>query len=190
MIQASRIRVPALLSALLALSAIFAGSSIAHADEAPEASRSFEFRYETTIGPIAKGAGPVHVFVPLAFQSEQQRVVSEEVEASIPGSVEVEDAYGNRYWHGSVAVSDGSAIRVAVRTLVERRVFHRDAPQTSAGVGAAEREELAEFLASNARVVVGHPVLKPILDEVRLQAGSTDPVIATSPPVRTSLGSG
>ncbi len=200
MIQASRFRDPALRSSrtsfqepfqesfraplkapplrlIVALLLIgIAGSPIARATGEPDASRSFEFRYETIIGPIPKGEGPVHVFVPLAAQSEQQRVVSEEVKASIPGSIEVEDAYGNRYWHGSIAVSDGSAIRVSVRTLLERRVFHREAPQSSEGVGAAEREEFAEFLASNARVAVGHPLLRPILAEVRVLAGSTDPV--------------
>ncbi|MCP4221850.1 MAG: SDR family NAD(P)-dependent oxidoreductase, partial [Actinomycetia bacterium] len=56
----------------------------------------FEFVYETTRGPFEGSSGVVEVFVPLALESEQQRVVSEEVEASIRGEIETEPVYGNR----------------------------------------------------------------------------------------------
>lgn len=69
-------------------------------------SRQFTFEYEATIGPVDAGAGPVDVFVPLAAENAQQRVRSEEIIASIPGAISVEDAYGNRFWHGRIENAD------------------------------------------------------------------------------------
>lgn len=155
----------AALLALLALVALPAGAE----------TRRFSFDYQVVVGPIAEGEGPVHVFLPLAATSEQQQVVGEEIEASIPGAVETEDAYGNRYWHGQVARSDGSAIRVRVKTTVERKVSRLQAPASSRPLSDAERARLAAFLGPNARVVVDHPILEPIRAEVRTRAGSDDP---------------
>jgi transglutaminase-like putative cysteine protease len=142
--------------------------------EASEA-REFVFEYATVVGPIAEGEGPVDVFVPLAASTAQQDVVAEEIEASIPGAVEVEDAYGNRYWHGAVDRATGEAIEVRVRTAV-RRTASRSAPSASSrGVSDEERREFAAFLGPNERVVVDHPILEPIRKEVRERAGSDDP---------------
>ena len=139
--------------------------------------REFVFEYRTTVGPIPEGEGPVHVFVPLAVTSDQQTVVAESVDASIPGEVETEDAYGNRYWHGRIARSDGKPIAVSVRTTVERRVSRAEPPKSSRALTEDERAELAAFLGPNERVVVGHPILEPIQVEVRAKASSEDPAL-------------
>jgi transglutaminase-like putative cysteine protease len=140
---------------------------------AADETRSFTFRYEATVGPIDEGLGPVHVFVPLARASEVQDVVSESIEASIPGGVETEDAYGNRFWHGSLERSDGRPVTVVVETTVARRVHHRDAARRSEGFSGVV-DGYARFLGPNERVVVGHPVLEPIQNEVRAQVGEAD----------------
>jgi len=133
----------------------------------PTDGRIFEFTYEARIGPIEVGRGPVHVFVPLARSSDEQRVVAETVTASIPGSVEREPRYGNRYWHGTVAASTGDAIAVDVVTTVERRVSRSEPPaDPSRPLDAKERAALRAFLDGNERVVVGHPILDPILAEI------------------------
>jgi transglutaminase-like putative cysteine protease len=157
------------LTTLVASLALLASS--AHADVA----RRFTFDYDVTIGAIAEGAGPVHVFVPLAAHTEQQLVAGETVEASIPGEVETESRYGNRFWHGRVDVSDGQPITVRVATTVERRVSRREPPGASRPVSDTEREQLAAFLGANSRVVVDHPVLEPIRAEVVERAASDDP---------------
>jgi len=129
--------------------------------------RRFEFHYAARIGPIPAGSGPVHVFVPLAASSDAQQVVDERITSDLEGSVETEPRYGNRYWRGSVAASDGGVIEVDVVTTVERRVSRREPPGgPSRALSAAEREALRKFLEANERVVVGHPVLDPILAEI------------------------
>jgi len=141
--------------------------------EAPsERVREFAFEYTTRVGPIEAGAGPVHVFVPLARASEQQTVVSEDIRASIPGRVEVEERYGNRFWHGAVAESDGRAIEVAVTTHVTRKFAPRGATSSEP---KPVREDLEKFLRANERVVVGDALLEPILTEVRGLAASDEP---------------
>jgi hypothetical protein len=143
---------------------------------APEDARTFAFTYRAVIGPIEAGRGPVHVFVPLTRESDSQRIFSERVEASIPGRVEDEGRYGNRYWHGSIDASNGEPITVSVETVVERRAFHRDPPPGgSRGLADGERAAFERFLAANERVAVGHAVLTPILAEVRAAARSEDP---------------
>ena len=138
--------------------------------------RTIELTYRTEIGPIEAGRGPVHVFLPLPVQSEQQRIASSDVQATIPGRVEIEETYGNRYWHGYLEESDGAPIEVTARLVVKRRVFQRDAPLDGNGreLTDAERDEYGRFLRANERVVVGHAVLDPILAEVREAAGTTE----------------
>jgi transglutaminase-like putative cysteine protease len=113
--------------------------------------------------------------VPLAIENQQQRIVSERIEASIPGEIEREDAYGNRFWHGQAESSDGIALTVSVKTVVERRILQRQPPLASVGINGERREEFSEFLGSNSRVVVGHPVLEPIRAEVRELSTGDDP---------------
>lgn len=161
-----------------ALSGLILGLTLAASSSAAE-TRRFVFEYETVVGPIAEGEGPVHVFVPLAASSSHQRVLGEEIAASIPGSIQTEHAYGNRYWHGRLERSDGQPIEVRVRTTLERRVSRRGAPDSSRTLSDAERREFAAYLGPNARVVVDHPVLEPIRTEVRERAGSGDPARVT-----------
>jgi transglutaminase-like putative cysteine protease len=138
-------------------------------------SRVFEFSYQASIGPVEAGRGPIHLFVPLAIENQQQRIVSERIEASIPGEIEREERYGNRFWHGQAESSDGFALTVSVKTVVERRILQRELPLASVGINGERREEFSEFLGSNSRVVVGHPVLEPIRAEVRERSTGDDP---------------
>jgi hypothetical protein len=61
--------------AALLLATLFVTSSAAVEN------RRFVFEYETLVGPIAEGDGPVHIFVPLAASSDQQRILDEEIVA-------------------------------------------------------------------------------------------------------------
>jgi transglutaminase-like putative cysteine protease len=155
---------------------LFLAASVSAEPVSPEV-RGIAFRYRTRVGQIEAGRGPVHVFVPLAREGDQQRLVSERVEASIPGRVEKEGLYGNRFWHGSLDAANGEPITVNVETIVERHVLHRNPPTSgSRGLADAERADLRRFLQANERVVVGHEVLDPILAEVRRSADTEDPL--------------
>ncbi len=144
---------------------------------AEQTNRVFSFEYKTVIDTIAAGSGPVHVFIPLAVASDQQRVLSEHIDASISGQVEIEDEYGNRYWHGSVQQADGKAIEVTINTTVERVSSFVKSPAISRRVSAQEQLAMEKFLGANAKVVVDHPILKPILTEVKQAAASDNPAV-------------
>jgi transglutaminase-like putative cysteine protease len=133
--------------------------------------RQITFRYAAAVGPFEPGAGPVHVWIPLPIENSVQRIVTETIEASIPGGVETEDVYGNRFWHGALEHSDGAPVTVVVEVTVERRVHHRAAAARSGGLPDADRDAYARFLRPNARVAVGHPILEPILAEIRKTGG-------------------
>jgi hypothetical protein len=145
------------------------------ADSETPSGRRFTFEYETIVGPIAKGLGPIHIFVPLAAKNAQQRILGEEISASIDGVIERGDAYGNRYWHGSLELSNGEPITIHVRTLVERLTTTIALPERSRALSKAERQKFARFLGPNSRVVVDHPILEPIRAEIRERAGGEDP---------------
>jgi transglutaminase-like putative cysteine protease len=140
-----------------------------------DGAQTFRFRYETRIGPIESGRGPVHVFIPLAKSDEYQTVHSRDVESSLRGRTRTEARYGNLFWHGVLARTTGETISVRVTYRVERLPFHR--PRIEGPVGALrpeKRERFAVFLAANERVPVADPVLKPILAQIRRTAGSDD----------------
>jgi len=168
-----RVAASAFVAARLAICGLVSlASASAFAGTLAGSDRTISFKYVTRIGPIEAGSGPVHVYVPLAREGDQQQIVSEDIRASIPGKVEVETDYGNRVWHGTVAVSDGKPIEIEVETRAVRRF---DSRVTDPRGGEPEPGELEKFLRANERVVVGDELLDPILAEVRRRAASSDP---------------
>lgn len=135
--------------------------------------RRFRFSYQTEVGPIPAGEGPVHVFIPLPAETRRQTVESLEITADIPGAIETEPVYGNRFWHGRLAASTGEPITVTLETVVLRRAARTPATVRSDGE-AMTRDERRLFLGPNQRVVVGHEVLDPILGEIRASADEDD----------------
>ncbi|NNC54270.1 MAG: hypothetical protein HKO07_00965, partial [Pseudomonadales bacterium] len=133
------------------------------------------FTYSTEIGPVAANSGPVHIFIPLPVNNAQQRVLREDISASIPGQIETEDAYGNRYWHGYLEASNNLPINVALDVTVERAGIELTAPITSSALSPRERAELERYLEPNNLVLVGAPILDPIRAEIRQRVNSDDP---------------
>ncbi len=126
--------------------------------------RQFSFRYHTEVGPIPPGAGPVHIFIPIPVENGKQSVASLEIEASIPGAIETEPVYGNRFWHGQLAESDGEPITVTLTSEVVRRPVSGGSASAPSPLDEAET---ARFLGPNRRVVVADEMLDPILREIR-----------------------
>ncbi|MEE8474382.1 MAG: transglutaminase domain-containing protein [Myxococcota bacterium] len=151
-----------------------AGMILAAPAFAADEVRTFTFRYAVTLASVEAGSGPIHIWVPLAVENPAQRVVAEHIEASIRGSVETEDRYGNRFWHGRVERGNGQPLTVVVETTVERRVHRGAATAGSDGLAGAEADGIRRFLGPNERVVVDHPILEPILAEIRARADSDD----------------
>lgn len=84
--------------------------------------RSFTFEYSVEIDAPPAGAGPVHVFVPLAQSDAHQEIVRRHVQSSVPGSDARDETYGNAFWHGRIERSDGKPITITVSYDVRRRV--------------------------------------------------------------------
>ena len=166
-------RLPEFLAVVLATSGLAHGNTATSAEGAPE--RTFDFVYRVEVGPIETGSGPIHVFIPLPRESVNQTVHSREVHASIPGAAEREDRYGNLFWHGTIPESTGKAIGIELRSRITRHLDRVDG-SSPGGIPApspafAEREL---FLMPNQRVVVDHPILEPILEEVSASADRSD----------------
>ncbi len=162
-----------LLVLLVAASATLAPAALASSSE----DREFRFTYSVVIGPFPEGSGPVHVFVPLPRDDENQDVLEREIRTSIPGVVDREGAHGNAFWHGSVPEPGGRPITVVVESLVRRVPIDRTGldEATSAGLTRSLRRQHARFLAGSARVAVNDPVLEPIQREVRRLASPKEP---------------
>jgi transglutaminase-like putative cysteine protease len=140
------------------------------------ASRTFEFVYRAEIVLPADAQGPVHVFVPLPIDSDHQRVHSLDIVAPIPGAIETEPEYGNRYWHGNTTAPLAAPLQLEIRSVVTRDALRRPAPSANgrARANTGEVEAFARYLGPNARVAVNHEILNPILSEVRAASPDAD----------------
>jgi transglutaminase-like putative cysteine protease len=128
--------------------------------------REFTFDYTTTIGPIAKGSGPLHVFIPLAASSDAQTLLKETIDSNIAGTIETEARFGNRFWHGVLEAGSGESVTVTVSSRVQRHGRSESMPDYLPPLSAAQRAQQADFLQANTLVPVNHPVLAPILQEI------------------------
>jgi len=82
-----------------------------------------------------------------------QRIVSERIEASIPGSVGVEGNYGNRFWHGSLERSSGRTATLIVEQTVERSV-RRDSGRNRRDLKLGAELRLSSLLACSSCLTV------------------------------------
>ena len=125
--------------------------------------RRFAFDYKVEIAARAPGGGALHLFLPIAIDTSGQRILQVEIDSELVGEIEREPVYGNRFWHAEVAADRLEAISIRVAYEVERRVLR-------AGDEAGDAKSAEKFLGSNERVAVGHPILEPILAEIRSQS--------------------
>jgi transglutaminase-like putative cysteine protease len=135
--------------------------------------RRISFSYRAEIGPIPDGAGPIHVFIPVPRETSRQQVESLEIDSVIPGAIETEPVYGNRFWHGRLKQGTGTPFTVTLKSVIRRHAVDRAAAEgkTPAPLAPSER---ALFLGPNRRVVVSHEVLEPILREIRTSRNGGD----------------
>jgi len=129
-------------------------------EESRETERSFRFEYQFEVPPTGDAGNATHLFVPVAVDTEAQEIIELKIESDIEGSIESEDEYGNRYWHAVVPAGRSETTPVSFVYTVKRRVVR-------AGDVRDSQDSAARFLRANDRVVVGHPILEPILAEIR-----------------------
>jgi transglutaminase-like putative cysteine protease len=123
--------------------------------------RRFRFEYRLEVPASQDATEPLDLFVPIAANNAAQRILEFDIESPVEGTIGVEAVYGNRFWHASLPAKRAESTAIVFRYRVERRVLR-------AGDLRDEAASAARFLDANERVVVGHPVLDPILAEIRL----------------------
>ena len=129
--------------------------------------RRFAVDYEVEIAGRAPGGGALDLFLPIAIDTSGQRILDVTIESEIVGRIEREPVYDNRFWHAEVAEDHLEPISIRVTYEVERRVLR-------AGDEPGDPESVERFLDPNDRVAVGHPILDPILAEIRSQTPGED----------------
>ena len=168
-IRRSRIGQLAILSCAVSLFGLLPRVDLARANDRPALDpeiRRFEFVYSVEI-PASRGKGSaLDLFVPIASDTHAQRISSLEIDSGLTGSIERENVYGNRYWHAVLPANRPDSTKVEFRYEVERRVA-RSGPRDA-------QVPRARFLEANERVVVGDPMLEPILSEIRAASPGAD----------------
>ena len=129
--------------------------------------RRLSVTYEVEIAARDAGGDALHVFLPIAIDTPGQRILEVEIDSPVEGQIERESVYGNQFWHAEIPAESAEAISIRVKYEVERRVYR-------AGEEPGDRLSAERFLLSNTRVVVGHPILDPILAEIRSQSPGGD----------------
>jgi transglutaminase-like putative cysteine protease len=130
--------------------------------------RVFEFTYEILPGELPAGEA-VDIYIPLPAEHADQRILEQALQSSVPGRRGVEISYDNAYYHITRPAGSDTPISASLRWTVIRDTVRAGNETT---LGDAER---ARFLAPNALVPVGHEILQPILEEIRLQRPDDSP---------------
>ena len=156
-----------------------AGAASAAARDLAVRRFAFDYRFELPADPSR--TEPMQLFVPLAVEDAVQRVHSLEIDAPIPGAAGTETAYGNRYWHAVVPPNPDRSLTFSFRYEIERKTDRADAkhipssaPASSKSVSSASMKGPSQFLGANEKVLVAHPILDPILEEVRAASRGAD----------------
>ena len=133
----------------------------------PNADRIFQFEYRFEVPPLPGVTGEAHLYVPVAMETSAQEILAFEIETDLEGSIETESEYGNRYWHAIVPSGRRVPTPVVFSYTVKRRILR-------AGDVHDDEKSAAQYLTANSRVAVAHPILEPILAEIRSASPGSD----------------
>lgn len=162
-------------SATTLLLALAAEPAAATTETPAPATRSLAMTYEVRV-PLAEGAEPIQLFLPVPTSDAQQVIANLKVDGPVAGSV-LDISGTNRVWHASLPAATTPA--TVVMTFDVTR--HAERADLSAALPRAlddeERVEHAAFLAASELVPVGDvEALKPLLADVRASRASEAPL--------------
>lgn len=133
--------------------------------------RRFRFEYEVEIPADLEAPdqveGPLRIFLPIATDATGQRILDLEIDSPIKGQLH-DDAQGNRTWSALLPANRSADLLIVVRYGVERAVVR-------SGDERGDARAASQFLGASERVVVDHPILDPILAEIRASAPGDEP---------------
>ena len=136
-----------------------------------DGTRVFEFRYEVDASQLPTDQA-VDLYVPLPVEHAGQRIASRSLDASHPASSGQETVHSNTFYHLHRAAGDDRPLQLTMTWEVSRDL-------DSAGAEQAPPEELQRYLEPDRLVPVGHDVLQPILEEIRVaRADDSQPATA------------
>lgn len=153
-------------------------AGVAHSNElAGKEVRRFSFEYaveiptdlalETESETRAGADRPIVIFLPIATDATGQRILDVSIDSEFEGRFENNSLHGNRYWSAELPARRTHSTSIVVRYEIERSIVR-------SGDERGSEERARPFLAANERVVVGHPVLTPILEEIRANSQGAD----------------
>ncbi len=141
----------------------------------PATARTLTFTYKVVVDAPPADSGAVDVFVPLAQDDGQQKVLRREITASIPGVEGTDKTYGNKFWHGHLDTSDGKPIEVVVNYTIERSAWTVD--PKGKGSKAEKEKALKVFLRPDLKAPTsGELVDKVRADLPKAEKGKADPL--------------
>ncbi|MBJ20235.1 MAG: transglutaminase domain-containing protein [bacterium] len=132
-----------------------------------DAVRRFSFEYVVEIPARIEADAPIKVFLPIATDATGQRILDVSIESEFAGGFDRESVHGNRYWSAELPAERSKNTSIVVRYDVERSIVR-------SGDDPGSERRAKRFLAANERVVVDHPVLAPILEEIRAHSKGAD----------------
>jgi transglutaminase-like putative cysteine protease len=133
---------------------------------APE--RVFEFSYHVLAADLPTSE-PVDIYIPLPIESAGQRVLEQVLDSNLPGEVGIEERNGNRYYRIRRPANINAPVEADLRWTVARGTV------TAGNRDGASAAELAQYLAPNSLVPVGHDILRPILAEIHANRADDSP---------------
>ncbi len=124
------------------------------------ASRVFDFNYKLRADNLPSTQA-VDIYIPIPTDQASQQILESRIEASLPVEQGWEARYENRFYHLHRPKNDSSPVDLDFSWTVSRRAVD------AATVPNLSEDSRATFLDANALVPVNHPLLSPILEEIR-----------------------
>lgn len=130
--------------------------------------RVFEFSYHVLAPQLPTGE-PVDIYIPLPADHPGQRVLEQNLDANLPGTIGIEERHGNRYYRIRRPANINAPVEATLRWTVARSIL------TAGSTAGSSEGELDQYLAPNSLVPVGHEILQPILTEVHNSRADDSP---------------
>ncbi|MFB6375055.1 MAG: hypothetical protein ABEN55_18480, partial [Bradymonadaceae bacterium] len=129
--------------------------------------RTFEFEYKTTIQP-GEASGEVDIFLPVATDTDHQKILDRTLDSPVDGEIEKESTYGNSFWHATLDGLPDEPMTITMTYKVRREVFQRQKLEEEAGTQFSddERKQYDVFLKANEHVPTPGDLIEKVAGDI------------------------
>ncbi len=152
--------------------AFLAGGPEAEASSSPSGERSFRFTYEAAVSKIDRSSRRVEMWLPVAADTDVQRVTDLKVEAPSGVSFHLDPEYGNKMLNVALDPRGAETLRVRVSYTVRRQEDRRF--PTEGSIRREGQPHAKDRFLQGDRLVPVDDFIKSIADEVT--RGKTTPL--------------